>query len=325
MKQAVICAFFGKLRDRFCEYGAEVSIFEKLERISRVPFVEGVEIVSPYELESLDKVKQELQRLKLAVSAVNVNIKSAPEFVRGAFGSPDAAVRRKAVEFLKRGKEAAIALGTSRVTCCPLSDGYDYAFQSDYGLAWDRMVDCVREAAEYLPEITLSLEFKPFETRVRGLLTSTAKTILVCQAAGGKNLGITLDIGHAAFGGESPAEALMLVLKHGLPVYVHTNDNNGRWDWDLIAGACNFWEYLEFLFYLKETGYDGYITADVAPFREDPVEIFTLNAEITDRLWKWLDTIDRATLRGYLERQEFVPARRMLEGALFGSAAVLKS
>jgi xylose isomerase len=317
MKQAIICPFFGKLRDRFCDYGEDLTVVQRLERIARVPGVKGVEIVYPHELQNLEEVKETLARLGLEVSAVNVNIKSDPEFVSGSLGSPEPEVRRKAVEYMKRGKDAAVALGASQVTCCPLSDGFDYAFQAHYGAAWQRMVDCVREAAGYRPEITLCMEYKPWETRVHGLLTSAAKTVLLCQAAGGKNVGVTIDIGHTTFGGEAAADALMLVAASGLPFYVHTNDNNGRWDWDLVAGACNVWEYLEFLFYLKEVGYDGWITSDVAPFRQDPAEIFALNVRFTDQLWRWLDHIDRDAIRQHLLRNDFISVRKMMEPHLF--------
>jgi xylose isomerase len=321
MKQAIICPFFGKLRDRFCEYGADLTVTERLERIAAVPGVEGVEIVYPQELRDLTQVKETLARLKLGVAAVNVNIKSDPEFVRGALGSPDPAVRRQAVDYLKRGKEAALALGAERITCCPLSDGFDYPFQDHYGAQWERMVDAVAEAAQHLPQITLCLEYKPFETRVHGLLTSAAKTILLCEAAGG-NLGVTIDIGHSTFGGEAPADSLMLVAASGLPFYVHTNDNNGKLDWDLLAGASNVWEFLEFLFYLKELGYNGWITADVAPYRQDAAEIFALNARFTAQLWNWLDHVDRAAIREYLRRDDFISVRKMLQPHVFPAQAL---
>jgi hypothetical protein len=34
----------------------------------------------------------------------------------------------------------------------------------------------------------------------------------------------------------------------GVPYYVHINDNNGKWDWDLMAGTNNLWLYVEFLY-----------------------------------------------------------------------------
>jgi xylose isomerase len=317
MKQSIICPFFGKLRDRFCEYGEDLNVTQRLERIAAIPGVSGAEIVYPQELREIEQVKETLGRLGLGVSAVNVNVKSDPEFVSGAVGSPDAAVRRKAVDYLKRGKEAAVALGAERVTCCPLSDGYDYPFQTHYGAAWQRMVETFGEAAVYLPEITLCLEYKPFETRVHGLLTSAAKTALLCKTIGTGNVGVTIDIGHSTFGGEAPADSLMLVAASGLPYYIHTNDNNGKWDWDLLAGACNIWEYAEFLFYLKELGYDGWITADVAPFRQDASEIFALNVRLTTRIWEWLDEVDRDEIRGHLRQNNFLAVRKMMEPYLF--------
>lgn len=317
MKQAVICPFFGRLRDRFCEYGEDLDVVEKLEHIARIPGVQGVEIVYPHELRDLDEVKAALARLGLAVSAVNVNVKSDPEFVKGSMTSPNPAVRMKAVEYLKQAKDAAVVLGAERVTCCPLSDGYDYPFHVHYASAWDRMVEVVGEAASYRREITLHLEYKPFETRVHNLLASATRTILLCQAAGGKGLGITIDIGHSTFGGEPPADSLMQVVATGLPFYVHTNDNNGKLDWDLIAGACNVWEFAEFLFYLKELDYDGWITADVAPFRQDAGEIFALNVRFTDQVWKWLDEIDRNVVRECLHKHDFLTVRKMMEPYIF--------
>ncbi len=316
MRQAIVCPYVGRLRDRFCEYGRQLSVRERLELIAAVPGVEGVEIVYPHELGDIEEVKETLARLNLEVAAVNVNIKSDPVFVCGALGSPDPAVRRQAVEYIQRGKEAALALGAERVTCCPLADGSDYPFQTHHGAQWERMVEAVAEAARRLPEITLFLEYKPYETRVRGLLTSAAKTILLCQAAGG-NLGVTIDIGHSIFGGEAPAQSLMLVAASGLPYYVHINDNNGKWDWDLIAGSSNVWEFLEFLFYLKELGYEGWLTADVAPYRQDAAEIFALHARFTAQLWKWLDQVDREAIRECLRRDDFVAVRKMLQPHVF--------
>ena len=317
MKQAVICPFFGRLRDRFCEYGEDLDVVEKLEHIARIPGVRGVEIVYPHELRDLDNVNATLTKLGLAVSAVNVNVKSDPEFVKGSITSPDTAVRMKAVEYLKHAKDAAAALGAERVTCCPLSDGYDYPFHVHYASAWERMVEVVSEAASYRSEITFHLEYKPFETRVHNLLPSAARTILLCQAAGGRGVGVTIDIGHSTFGGEPPADSLMQVAAAGLPFYVHTNDNNGKLDWDLIAGACNVWEFAEFLFYLKELDYDGWITADVAPFRQDADEIFALNVRFTEQVWKWLDEIDRNVIRECLHKHDFLTIRKMMEPYVF--------
>lgn len=308
---------FGKLRDRFCEYGKDFSTTEKLEQIARIPGLAGIEIVYPRDFANIEELAATLARLNLGVAAVNANIKSDPDFVAGALTSPDAAVRRKAVEQIHRSKECALKLGVDKVTCCPLADGHDYAFQTHYGVSWERMIDGVREAASYLPEVTLVLEYKPSETRVYNTLSTAAKAILLCQAVGVANVGVNVDIGHSILGGERPAEALMQVASNGLPLYVHINDTNGKWDWDLVAGSCNVWDYLEFLYYLKEIGYDGWITSDAVPFRQDPAEIAALGARFTDRLWTWLDQVDRAEVHHHLLRHDFIGLRGMFDEHMF--------
>ena len=223
---------------------------------------------------------------------------------------------------IKAAKDYAKALGADKVTCCPLSDGYDYPFHTDYRKAWSRMVDTVREAAEHLPGIPLFMEYKPSETRVHCTLDSAAKALLLCEAVGNPNVGVTIDIGHSIYGGESPAEALAHVAMSGFPYYVHINDNNGKWDWDLMAGTNNLWLYIEFLYYLKELNYTGWITSDTSPVRQDAIETFAFNVRITDRIWNWLDQMDREMIRHYLDRHEYMPILKMLEPFLFAGANV---
>ena len=319
MKQAIISAFLGRLRDRFCEYQAPLTIAEKLATMAKIPGVAGAEVVFPYEVEPAEVMKGLLAQNGLEVSAVNVNVKADPLFIYGSLSSPDASIRQKAIDIIKGGKDYAHAIGVDQVTCCPLSDGYDYSFHTHYVRAWERMVDAVREAAVYRPEVTLFMEYKPSETRVHCLLDSAAKALLLCHAVGQENVGVTIDVGHSIYGGETPAEALAHVAMSGHPYYIHINDNNGKWDWDLMAGTCNLWLYVEFLYYLKELNYEGWITSDTSPVRQDPIETFAFNVRFTNRIWRWLDQVDRGFIREHLEKHEFLPILKVLEGALFQS------
>ena len=254
------------------------------------------------------------------LASLNVNIKKDPVFVTGAASSYSKKVREKAVEFLKRGIDLAAELNADRIHCCPLNDGYEYHFQVDYRRAWDYTVSTFREAAQHNRDMIISMEYKAFESRVRCIVDTAAKTLLLCQAVGESNMGVTLDVGHSLIAGENPAEALCLVTASPYPVYVHINDTNGRWDWDLIAGTMGFWNYLEFLFYLKELDYEGWISSDMAPMRLDPIEAFARNAETTNRMIRLVEGLDSKKLFGMMERERTIDIMKYLEDETWGKA-----
>ncbi len=316
MRHAVLTPFFGRLRDRFCEYQQPLSIGEKLERAAAIPGVEGVEVVFPDECPDAASLRERLAALRLEPAAINVNLKGDPDFVRGALSSPDDRVRGRALELLCRGKEFAAAVGADKITCAPLADGYDYSFQIDYRLAWKRMAETLRRAADFRPDIALHLEHKPAEPRTRGLLDCPAKVLLLCREIGSNGVGITLNAGHALYGGGVPAAALGEVLAAGLPYYIHYCDGTTEWDWDLMAGSHHLWQWVEFLFYLKEDNYQGWITADTLPLRQDAGEVFAANVRVTNRIWHWLDTLDRPDVCRALEAHQALPMLKELETCL---------
>ncbi|NJK84713.1 MAG: TIM barrel protein [Bacteroidales bacterium] len=193
------------------------------------------------------------------------NIKKEHEWVPGAVSRPDKDIRKRAVGMIKRAKEYAKIVGAPLVTCCPLSDGYDYLFQVDYAAAWRNTIESFAEAASYLPEIPLFIEPKYSETRVHCIIDSTAKALLLLKEINNKAMGITLDIGHSLQSQENPAQSLVTIMESGYDVYIHTNDNDARADWDLIGGSRNFLHYIELLFYAKEYNYNKFFTTDASP------------------------------------------------------------
>ena len=152
--------------------------------VNKIPGVTGVEIVYPYETEEASYTKQLFEDHGLSFAAVNANIKKETKWVPGALSRSDATLRQSAVEIIKKAKDYAKAVGAPLVTCCPLSDGYDNLFQVDYPKAWRRMVESVAEAADYLPEIPLFIEYKINETRVHCHLDNCAKNNFVFKRCG---------------------------------------------------------------------------------------------------------------------------------------------
>lgn len=313
IKQAIITGFMGKLRDRFCEYHEDRTPLGKIAAIAQVKGAKGVEIVYPYDLEDFGGVKDALKKHELGVAAVNVNIKAEPEFVSGSSSVISKQIRDKAIQFICGALDAAAELGADKVTCCPLSDGYDYLFQVNYQEAWNNMVSTFKEGASHRKDIRLFLEYKASEPRVQCFLDSAAKTMCMIRDIDEPNLGMTMDVGHALIVGETPAESLCLAHSAGIPYYIHINDNNRKWDWDLIPGTRNFWDYLELFFYLKEFNYEGWVTADMSPMRVDPVRAFERTIATTEKVIEIVNRLDSGKILSMMREDQVLETLQYLE------------
>jgi xylose isomerase len=322
LKLGVITGFLGQTKDRFHEYNQPRSLDQKLQMASQIEGINGVEVVFPYEAKDAQALKDLLAKHKLEMAAVNVNVKAEPEFRDGGLTSRDAAVRRRAVQFIKDSKDFAQAVGADKVTCCPLGDGYEYHFQVNYATAWKHLVETFGEAGGHRPEIPLHIEYKPSETRGKCFVDSAAKTLCLLHDIGGDRgrLGVTIDFGHSIYGKENPAEALSLIAGSGHPYYIHINDNDGLWDWDYMAGTQHFLHYAEFLYVLQERGYGGYLTSDTSPTRLDIRGTFEVNCRLTRKLWERLTQMDRKEFNRLIEGPDYIQTWRFIETRILGLA-----
>jgi xylose isomerase len=317
IKNAVITSFLSRTKDRFHEYNEIKTLEEKFDMITKIEGADGVEIVSPYEVLEAPVTKRLAEERNIKFAAVNANIKAEPEFRMGGITADTKEVRSKAVNFIKNAKDFAEAIGADKVTCCPLGDGYEFAFQQDYAEIWKRLADSFSEAADYKRNIPLFIEYKPSETRGTCYLDTAAKTLLLIKDIGIKELGITIDFGHSVYGGNNPAEELVLLAESGQPYYVHINDNDGKWDWDYFCGSKHFLEYVEFLYYLKKYKYDDYLTSDTSPVRLNIIETFAVNARITNKLWKLLDEAEEAGLSRLIGSRDYLEVWQLIEEKIF--------
>jgi xylose isomerase len=258
-------------------------------------------------------MRQMLAPLGLSIAAVNVNVKAEPEFRNGSLTSPDSRIRAKAVEFIRRAKDYARAVGADKVTCCPLGDGYEFCFQYDYGLAWKHLIQTLREAGGYLREIPLFIEYKPSETRGRCFVDTAAKTLLLLNEIGIDEMGVTLDFGHSMYGNENPAEAVALLAESRFRYYIHINDNNGRWDWDYMVGTHHLLDYVEFLYYLRKYSYKDFLTSDTSPTRWDIKGTFEMNARLTNKLWALLGQRDTGKLETLIAAGDYLQTWHWIE------------
>jgi len=317
MKQSIITAFLSKTQDRFSEYQKPTDLKQRLEIVKKVDGVTGVEIVYPYETGEAQETKALMSEMGLEFAAVNANIKKETKWVPGALSRPNEDLRTGAINIIKGAKDYAKAVGAPLVTCCPLSDGFDNLFQVDYQKAWNRMIDSVAEAADYLPEIPLFLEYKINETRVNCQLDSCAKTIVLLKEVQNEATGITIDFGHSLLAKENPAQVLALCERSNIDYYLHTNDNDWNFDWDLISGSRNFLHTVEFMFYAKEYGYNKFFTADASPRIFDMVDFFTEHAEMNKAIWSIVERMDRAKYRKLMEEEKHMELMKLVRKELY--------
>jgi xylose isomerase len=317
MKQSIITAFLGKTQDRFSEYQQPTNLKERLEIIKKIDGVSGIEIVYPYETGDPEESRALLDRYGIEFSAINANIKKETQWVPGALSRPQKETRKKAIEIIKKAKDYAKRVGAPLVTCCPLSDGFDNLFQVDYPKAWRNMVDSIAEAADYLPEIPLFIEYKINETRVNCHLDSCAKTIVMLKEVQNPATGITIDFGHSLLAKETPAQVLSMCEESGVDYYLHTNDNDWNFDWDLIGGSRNFLHTVEFFFYAKEFNYDKFFTADASPRIFDMVGFFRQHVEMNRAIWNMVENLDREKYRKMMAEEKWMELMELVRKEIY--------
>ncbi|MDJ0722159.1 MAG: sugar phosphate isomerase/epimerase family protein [Desulfobacterales bacterium] len=318
LKMGIITGFLSRTKDRFHDYNVPLELDQKFELMTKIEGYDGVEIVFPYEVNDPALTRRLLEKHRLNVAAVNVNVKAEPEFKNGGLTSHNPDVRAKAVRFIQEAKDFAAAVGADKVTCCPLGDGYEFSFQYDYARTWKYLVETFGAAGDYLPEIPLFVEYKPSETRGRCFVDSAAKTLCLLNDIQNRKMGVTLDFGHSIYGNEHPAEAVVMLAESPYPYYIHINDNDGKWDWDYFCGTKHYLEYVEFIYYLKKYAYSDYMTSDTSPTRWDIRGTFEANSRMTNKIWQRLEAVDGGKLEALMSRGDYLATWKFIEAELLG-------
>lgn len=270
-------ASFSSCADRFCTAGYRrgATPLGQLDELAKIEGLSGVPVMVPLEFESLDFIREKLNRMGKAVGTVAPDTYIDPKWKDGGLMSRDAKTRREMVALIKQCMDISAGFAGSDVLLWLANDGYDYPFEDDYALRFGYLTDSLCELCEYRPEVRLSLEYKPKEPRTHQYVSDYGKALLLCEKLGYANLGVVVDIGHSLFAGENPAEAVAVCSRYNRLFHIHLNDNYRSWDDDLMVGSIHFWETLEMFYLLRRIGYDGWFTIDIWPSRVDGFKAIT--------------------------------------------------
>lgn len=276
-KYAIILGNLGNTRDRFCQgYKVNPSSEEMLAMaLERMPHIQGIELVGTWDIrpDNVKDMKKRLDDAGVACASIIPDTFANPVFGRGSITSINAAVRQQALDYLRQMSEVALEMNCGIVNLWLGQDGYDYLLATDYDTERNWLTENTRAVATEFPTLRYALEYKPKEPRNFSYHARMADTILAAKETGCSNVGITIDTGHSFYSGENVAEAVVLAKRAGNLLYhMHFNDNHGSWDDDMIVSNVHFTVYIELLFWLKKTGYNGWISMDQYPYREDAVD-----------------------------------------------------
>lgn len=307
LKHAIMVGMMGRIADRFHEYQAASDLARRLEMCQQIKDIDGIEIVYPQDFSNIPQTLQMVKDSGLGVSALNLNVKGEKKWQNGSFTNPDPNLRREAVDYLKCAMDLAADLGTSMVTCCPLIDGHNYAFEVDYLKQWQWLTEGIQEASKHRSDIRVSLEYKLNESKNYNILSDMGRTLFLCEQMGMPHVGVTMDVGHALIAKETPAEALSLAALNNRLFYVHFNDNAREWDWDMLPGAVNVWDLIEVIFYLKRMEWDGWLSYDVAMREGTIVDGMSASISIVKTAEAFVEKVGVDTLEGYIK--EGLPSR----------------
>ena len=266
---------FSGCADRYCLNGyggGGKDMAEWLDMAKSVDGLDGVELVGNWHVndDTIFKVGQMFKDRGLEIPLLTPDLWTQAKWGKGSIAAPDAKTRKDAVDEIKKVMDWAAELDCPYINVWPGQDGYDYCFQADYIEGWKWMRDALAECAEHTDKTRILVEYKPKEPRKHCFVDHVGKALMLLKDL--DKVGILLDWGHAFQGGENVAESAAILSQYDKLDYLHLNDNYRSWDDDMMVGALHIPEYLELVYWLKRVEYEGWLTLDIFPFREDGVQ-----------------------------------------------------
>ncbi len=297
MKYSIILGNLGNTCDRFLSSGYKDTLDKDLllKQAASIEGVTGIELVGTWDItmDNVAEMKAKLAEAGLRCASIIPDHFAQKRWGRGAFVSADPGIRREEVAEPRAKIDAAAALGGDLLNLWPGQDGYDYPLCTNYLEDRTLLLDNLGECAAYArdKQVRLALEFKPKEPRNHSYLARTADTLLMARELG-ENVGVTIDTGHAFVAYENVGESIALLKQFGNKLFhMHFNDNYTHWDDDMIVGSIHLVEYFEILYWLEKTGYDGWISMDQYPYREDGYGAIRASILFLQRLGGILDRV----------------------------------
>ena len=265
-----------RLSDRFVPsgYTDDYDFEKKLEILASTDGIDGIGIGYPCPpIGSGTQMRRVLDRHGLIWAVSDADIYTERRFKHGSLSNRDPKIRGAAMDRIKEAIDGSVEGGAESMNLWLGHDGFEYCFQGHYDDVWKWIMEGLAEIADYnTSDMPVCIEPKCKEPRANMYLANTGKVLWALAKIDKPNLALTLDFGHSLAALENPAEAAVLAMREGRLKQIHLNDNRRDWDLDLVPGSSTVWEHVEFYYWLRKLGYDGWMSGDMFTYREDGAE-----------------------------------------------------
>jgi len=310
---------FGSCADRYCLSGyggGGTTVKEMLDLSLSVDGLDGLELVGNWHVNegNIRDVARMFADRNLKIPMLVPDLWTQAKWGKGSLAAPDIATRTAAVDEVRKVIDWAAELACPYVDVWPGQDGYDYSFQADYVDAWKWLREGLEACAGHSDSVRVLVEYKRKEPRTHCFVNGAATVLLLVRDM--PEVGVLLDVGHALAAGENVAEAAALLSSHRKLDYVHLNDNYRAWDDDMMVGAVHLVEYLEFAYWLRRVEYDGWLTLDIFPYREDGVRAAGECREWMEALFRAVDRVGMEAIAEVIRTADACSASELVRRAL---------
>jgi len=239
---------------RFVDGNEPTEVFGKLEEAAKVQKLTGiapsVALHIPWDkVDDYTKILKKADELNIRIGAINPNLFEDKIYKYGSITNSDFGVRRQAVNHMIDCIEIGKILG-STILSLWFADGTNYPGQGDFRNRKKWVIECLKEAYDYMPDnMRMLIEYKFFEPGFYHTDIFSFGIALDLANKLGKKAEVLVDLGHHPRGTNIPHIVAYLINENKLGGF-HLNDAKYADD-DLTAGSID--PYQLFLIYVELT------------------------------------------------------------------------
>jgi xylose isomerase len=305
---------FSGVCDRFVSggYHQGYEFSKKLEMAAAIDGITGAGVGWPCGLPNGTAIRKAFDAAGLELCCVEPDIYTNPLYKDGSLTNPDPKIRRASIDLIKTTIDIGIEAGAPAMNLWLGHDGFEYTFSGHYEDVWKWILEGLQEIAEYNSKLPIGLEYKLKEPRAFEYVANVGIALLLVGKINKPHVGITLDVGHSLAALENPANAAVLAMREGRLQQVHLNDNYRDWDHDLIPCSVNFFEHIEFFYWIRKLGYKGWFDIDIFPYRDDGTEVTRRTVQTCRKCFQIVDKLTEMNVDELLHQGQRLEVMRLV-------------